>query len=94
MRYSVFNQSLGTYSVYEGPQILKRLTTGGSTALGSAPEDTTDILPSESQYLGESEFAEGKIVEISYGFNNFCFTFFAILTASVFGRWAYDRFFK
>jgi hypothetical protein len=90
MKYSVWNNSNGTYSVFESvekpfPSLKKQ-----GSSLGAVPGESLDLLPPESKYLGESEFAEGKIVRQPSRFMDFAI----ILAASLLARWIYERFFK
>ena len=95
--YSVFNKSLGTYSIYEGGDIAVPKSLGRSlgmhsarSSLGAAPEEVSDVLPEDAKYIGESERAEGRIVEKAHSFGSFVFTVLTFIAA----RWIYDTFFK
>jgi len=93
MRYSVFDKSCGTYSVFEGPQTQAPIRFGKSS-LGASPSDTTSVLPPDSRYLGESDMAVGQIVDRSYRLIDFIISFSTVVAAAVFSRWIYDRFIK
>jgi len=96
MKYSVFNNSLGMYQVYEGPS--RRSSLGcirpPASPLGSTLDENADVLPPDSQHLGESDVAVGKIVTESYTPGRFFFFLAASLTAGLLSRWIYDCYIK
>jgi len=62
----------------------------GLSTLGSSPEDVVDNLPGDSEYLGESETAQGMIVKTTYTIGSL----FLSIIAGVLAKWIYDRWVK
>ena len=81
MKYSVFNESFGTYSIYEGPP--RNPTMKLISSLGSTPESSTDVLPVDSEYIGDSEYAVGTIVSKDYSIKKFFFNLSVILVGGI-----------
>jgi len=90
MRYSVFNSSLGNYSVYEGPVIFPTVKYRGSS-LGSVPDDVTELLPGGSVFVGESDRAQGTIVEREQKVGEFAATLLLAFPAYLLVRWFLKR---
>jgi len=89
MKYSVWDKAKGTYSVYESmdlpvPSFKK------SSNLGATPQDSLETLPADSQLVGESEDAVGRIVKTTMNF----WDFIIILSAGIAARWIYDKLIK
>lgn len=88
---------MGTYSIYEGHSSPVPRSPGRSlgmfsarSSLGAAPEEVSDVLPEDAKYIGESERAEGRIVEKTHSFGSFVYTVLTFIAA----RWIYDKFFR
>lgn len=89
MKYSVWNNLRGTYSVFESmAPALPTLKRGSN--LGAVPTESLDILPPDSQYVGESEVAEGQIVRNPSRVGDFII----ILVAGLAARLIYDYLFR
>lgn len=61
MRFSVWNNDLQVYDVYEGPPVPRSLA--GLPGETLPPSTAMVKLPNEARYLGQSEDPEGKIVD-------------------------------
>lgn len=85
MKYSVWNNLRGTYSVFESLAPALSTPKRGSN-LGAVPTESLDILPPDSQYIGESEIAEGQIVRQPSRLGDFLI----IVVAGLAARLIYD----
>ena len=88
MKYSVWNNVTGMYSVYESASIPFPRISGRSSNLGAVLSESTDVLPKDSEHIGESEIAVGRIVKLVPGFGQFVFFVLAGFAA----RWLFSKF--
>ena len=75
MKYSVFNESSGDYSIYEGPHLI--------SSMGLIQEQSINVLPVDSEYIGSSEIALGEIVTGDYSIKKFFFNLSVILVGGL-----------
>jgi len=93
MNYSVWNRSLGKYNIYDGSEVFP--TCGiKNQSLGSAPEDVSEVLPSDAVFLYTSNKPIGKIVEIGFTPGKFLCEFAMIISAGILSKYIYDRWIK
>lgn len=95
MKYSVFNKSIGSYSVYEGfPTDFNSYdwNTGeaSGSSLGSVPSER--VLPNGSQYIGESMNPVGMIVQQDYSFKGFFYKMTITVTGIIIAKLIIDSF--
>lgn len=93
MRYSVFNRSMGSYSIYEGSGTDFQ-TSGSVHSLGATPQDVANILPANAVKIGEAKYPQGIIVDADYSPKRFLFNFAIAASAFIFSSWLVKRFFK
>ena len=94
MRYSVYNDALRNYTVYEGPQTEQRPRFSSVGSLGCIPESVSGYLPARSICLGQSEEPQGRIVERDRNVGDFLLEFVTIVASMIAARLIYDSFFK